>query len=387
VYSSLQFIAACHPNSSWQAAAHAALQQLSSTTIYIESAAAAAAAAKQQHACAPVGGTAAGQEGSNSMCSGQRQTGPDRTASALQQLIQHAEQLEDWVDQLQDLQAATAAAATGIVLDPECAPVLLLNAAAALQHPIWAQDYAAFSNTATATTAITEPVAAAVAATTAAAAAAAAAATAATAAAYDLPFKLPAESELIVGGGARLDIRHHYTTAGTAAGRSGTARSQPDQQRTSSSSSAECIKSAAMPWPLTAAASKVVLSSLLGVVPDHQLRQVHGLGVVGRCGALADAVDLARLVGAELAAAQVINGWKGGVGCVCLEWDRHRACEMYRQELASSTAGLHCCVCFCLFERSHQGPVLAYLQHPPANPQKAPAPHRHPCGALCAAVG
>jgi hypothetical protein len=65
-----------------------------------------------------------------------------------------------------------------------------------------------------------------------------------------------------------------------------------------------------MPWPLTAGATKLLLSSPLGLLPEGWLAQVHSLGVVGRCRALSDAVDLGRLVGAELTAAQVsCSGW------------------------------------------------------------------------------
>jgi hypothetical protein len=274
--------------------------------------------------------------------------------AALQQLLQHAEQLNSWVAELLELQAATAAAATAIAHDPGCSPALLLDAAAAEMHPVWAKDHAAWS---------------------AAAAAAAAAGVggitsdamlAAASAGVDIPyphtastgrgsnarvdpagtesdrgqfgprFMLPAQPELHVGQGASLSVLQHYRAAAAAlytdqATQSSSSAStihqaDSDSSRSSSGSSngdsngspipvASGATTAAgpgpvLPWPLTAAASKVLLGSPLGVLPGPWLQQVYCLGLLGRVAALADAVDLARLVGGELAAAQV----RGGMG-------------------------------------------------------------------------
>lgn len=267
--SSLAFIQASHPEHCWQAAAAAALQQVASTVVYEETAAAAAAASELP-----------------------RQPDTNLTA-AVRHLVQHAAQLDDWMSELRGLQSATTAAAAAIAQDPACAPMLLLTAAAAQQHPTWARDYAVFL-----ASTLAVPAAA-----TAPAAAVRTGAPPAAAAAAALPFLLPAESELVLGGGASLDLKRSYTSA-VADIRSAMLGSSSSSLSTVASSSSKS-QPVAMPWTLTAGATKLLLSSPLGLLPECWLAQVHSLGVVGRCRALADAVDLGRLMGAELQAAQV----------------------------------------------------------------------------------
>jgi hypothetical protein len=151
-------------------------------------------------------------------------------------------------------------------------------------------------------------------------------------------FMLPAQPELHVGQGASLSVLQHYKAAAALipVESSSTASTMhaADSGSSSGSSGGTCGSSSAgtsvnmaaaaaaatrgpagpdavLPWPLTAAATKVLLGSPLGVLPGPWLQQVYCLGLLGRVVALADAVDLARLVGGELAAAQVGAGGRG----------------------------------------------------------------------------
>lgn len=146
----------------------------------------------------------------------------------------------------------------------------------------------------------------------------------------------PAEQQLQVGI-ASLSIQHHYRAA--AAATAGVAASSAAVDRSSGSSSSPagsaevCEGSASAPvmsWPLTAAGTQMLLCSPLGVLPGASLAQVYCLGLLGRCMALAEAADLARLVGQELQAAQVRWGgvgslhhgraWEGGAGAELVGW-------------------------------------------------------------------
>lgn len=309
VCSILEFLSECHPDSNWQQAAGAALQQLYATAVYQQTAAAAATGNNNtppKHRSSNTGNV------ENSRQSKLHHNTAQEATAAVQQLLAQAEQLGDWVIELQGLQAATAAAAAAVQHDPNYSPVLLLDAAAAQQHPLWAREYAAASrsapddpspplSTATATAAVEggarglhnvkQDEAA--------------------EAAPLLPYMLPAEQQLHVGSGATLSPQQHYQAAAAAAAVGGSLlNSKTAACSSSSSSSADAAGSPGsdipvLPWPLTAAATQVLLCSPLGLLPEVLLFQVYCLGLVGRCRALAEAVDLARLVGAELTAAQV----------------------------------------------------------------------------------
>jgi len=317
LHSVLQFINACHPDYSWQAAAQAAVLQLSSTALYTQAAAAASqhtvGAASADPSISPTqsGDAAASSQAVSGRLPGQHSPANlSRTTAAVQQAVMRTSQLDAWVTELSQLQAATTAAAAAIQLDSACAPLLLLDGTAAQQHPIWARDYAAFvanttvdhqqhQRTGGTSAGSLEPWSAQQDASTPQAV---------------LPCALPAEPVLNVGSGASLDIGHHYTTAAMAAAAASFAPAQPSQSQgvsttstthSSSSSSDADAQAAVMPWPLTAASTKLLLSSPLGVLWCAVLRQVYWLGLWGRCQALSEAVDLARLVGQELQAAQV----------------------------------------------------------------------------------
>lgn len=301
VCSCLEFINTCHPDSRWQEAAQEALNLLSSTAVYVETAAAGA-------------GAAAAATAHNKPHTQQNQlTVPKHSIdpAALYQLLKHAEQLHSWVTELLELQAATAGAAVAIAHDPDCSPTLLLDAAAAEAHPVWAKDYAVWSAAAAAPgSSLTKGSVPKV--------------SAAFAAQLDAgwcpEFELPAQSELHVGQGGSLNIQRHYraaaeallethasvspgpaTTVGSADASSSSVDSSSSNSVDSSSSSSQGL----LQWPLTASGTKVLLGTPLGVLPGPVLHQVYCLGLVGRVLALADAVDLARLVGREVAATQV----------------------------------------------------------------------------------
>lgn len=273
--STLEFIQQCHPDSKWQAAAQAGLLQLASTALYMQAAAAAAA-----DAATP---TAASVDAAS-------------TTAGVQRLVGLVSEGDVWLQELSSLQTATAAAAAAIVLDPQCAPVLLVDAASAQAHPILAKDYAAWAAAAGAGGEVGGD---------------GDGAPAAAGGSGVWPINMPAQPELNVGAGAVLDIGSHYAAAAAAAaGGAGQHTSSTSRSSSSGASGQELL----MPWPLTAAATQMLLSSPLGLLSDSQLHQVYCLGLLGRCRALCGAVDLARLVGAELQAAQVRKdrGPKGG---------------------------------------------------------------------------
>lgn len=205
------------------------------------------------------------------------------------QVVQQVQQLQDWLQELLSLEEAAKAAVLQVVQDADLSPVLLLNEAAAQQHPLWAADFKAWqqqqqqlpeqqqqnglcaTNIAAANVTIKSKTC--------------------------LQLQLPAVQQLQVSDSVQLPIAQCYATAAEAvADAVHVIQQQQYQQLTPDGPS---LPGRLMPWPLTGSAAAALLASPPGLLSDGQLQAVYQIGLVARVQAMAAAVDLTHLLQQE----------------------------------------------------------------------------------------
>jgi hypothetical protein len=231
-----------------------------------------------------------------------------------QQLVRQAQQLEEWLHELRCMVSAAAAAALQIVHDPCCSPQLLINAAMAQQHPLWAADYATWqqqqqqqrdgqnqsssrqSTPSQSNSQSNIP---------------------------QLQVLLPSVAQLDICGNAALPVAAYYAAAVQGAPAIRQLRSSSAQQHTSNVTSnspqqqpntaaaypaavgQQGSESDSFSWPLTAAATAALLASPPGLLREWQLQAVYDLGLGARLQALAAAIDLGQMLRQEVHSTEV----------------------------------------------------------------------------------